>query len=304
MSKYKEIQCKIPLNHLTGRKGRYLPYDWDLNIYRGCAHQCKYCYAMYSHKYLDDEDFFKSIYIKTNICEKLEEKLSSKNWKREIINIGGITDSYQPIEKDRKTMREILSLLIKYKTPAIICTKSDIILRDMDLIEKLSHEALACICSTITTMNEDVRKKVEPGSSPSLNRFKVLEEAKKVGASTGLHTMPIIPYLTDDKENIEELFSRGKDVNIDYLLTGAMYLRGQTKPEFLNFIYYNYPFLFEEYRKLFDNKNKEYRCEYKNRLYSYVNPLKKKYGLSSDYKKPIKIEDSGFNDGQTQLKFI
>ncbi|MFZ2537550.1 MAG: radical SAM protein, partial [Oscillospiraceae bacterium] len=132
---YKEITCESALNKLK----RQIPYGWDLNIYRGCAHGCKYCYAMYSHKYLDSGGFFDDIYVKTNIVEQLEKELSAPSWKREIINIGGVTDSYQSAEATYKIMPEILKLLIKYKTPAIISTKSTLVLRDYDLIDELSQ---------------------------------------------------------------------------------------------------------------------------------------------------------------------
>ncbi|WP_330656079.1 SPL family radical SAM protein [Alkaliphilus flagellatus] len=127
MRKYNEIICEVACTKLK----RHMPYSWDLNIYRGCEHGCKYCYAMYSHQYLGSKDYFGNIFIKTNIVQKLEEQLSSSSWKREIINIGGVTDSYQPIEEEYKIMPKILKLLIKYKTPAIISTKSDLILRIM-----------------------------------------------------------------------------------------------------------------------------------------------------------------------------
>gem|GEM_PF-3853937 len=89
-----------------------MPYRWDLNIYRGCQHGCKYCYAVYSHKYLDSVDFFTDIHIKTNIVDELEKELRNNSWKREVVNIGGITDSYQPVEDKYKLMPEILKLFI------------------------------------------------------------------------------------------------------------------------------------------------------------------------------------------------
>ena len=90
---YKGIECKSALNRVGGR----MPYQWDLNIYRGCVHCCAYCFALYSHQYLDANtgDFFNNIFVKTNIVDKLEEKLSSPRWNRAVVSIGGVTDSYQ-----------------------------------------------------------------------------------------------------------------------------------------------------------------------------------------------------------------
>ena len=123
MATYKEMTCTIACNKLK----RKIPYSWDLNIYRGCEHGCKYCYAIYSHQYLNSKQYFDDIYVKTNIVEQLEKQFSSPTWKREVVNINGVTDSYQPIEAKYQLMPEILRLLIKYKTPCIISTKSDLI---------------------------------------------------------------------------------------------------------------------------------------------------------------------------------
>jgi len=138
-----QITCKTALNKLK----RSIPYGWDLNIYRGCAHACTYCYAIYTHEYLNESNFSK-VFAKTNIAEQLDSELSKPTWKREIINIGGVTDSYQPAEAELKIMPEVLKVLIKHKTPAIISTKSDLILRDYALIDELSKITYVNIAST------------------------------------------------------------------------------------------------------------------------------------------------------------
>lgn len=205
--KYTEISCETAMNKLKRR----MPYSWDLNIYRGCEHGCKYCYAMYSNEYLDSEDYFGDIFVKTNIVEQLEKQLSSPKWKREIVNIGGVTDSYQTAEEHYRLMPDILKLLIKYKTPAIISTKSDLILRDYDLIDELSKITYINVAATITTMDESIRKLIEPGGVEAAKCFNMLKTFRKTNASVGLHVMPIIPYLTDSFENFDLLFSMAQD---------------------------------------------------------------------------------------------
>ena len=113
---YREINCKSAINKIKNKFG----FCNDLNIYRGCLHKCYYCYAVYSHKYINSRDFFNEIFVKKNIAEVLEKELSSKSWKRETINLGSVTDSYQKAEEDYKIMPDILKLLIKYKTPMCI----------------------------------------------------------------------------------------------------------------------------------------------------------------------------------------
>ena len=277
-----EIRCESALHPLK----RKVPFGWDLNIYRGCSHACRYCYAIYSHQYLNAQGFYDDIYVKTNIVEQLERELSSPNWKREVINIGGVTDSYQKAEGSYQLMPAILKLLIKYKTPAIISTKSTLVLRDFDLIDELSRITYINIAATITSMDESVRRKIEPGGAPSLERFAMLKQFSKTNASIGLHVMPIIPYLTDSRENFEALCLNAKESRVHYLLPGALYLRGDTRSVFFDFIQREYPDLFPKLQALYQKGGAD--KEYKNDLYVMVNELRDRYGISSSYTKPMK----------------
>ena len=272
-----EITCSSALNKVNGR----LPFHWDLNIYRGCVHGCQYCYAMYSHRYLESDNFFTDIYIKTNIVERLEAMLSKPSWQKPIINIGGITDSYQPLEQQYQLMPEILKLCIKYKNPIIISTKSDLIIRDFDLIAELAEITYVNIACTVTCMNESIRQKIEPNSASSLQRLDVLDKFRSTKASIGLHVMPIIPYLTDDHDNIDLLFSRAAKINVDYVLPGILYLRGNTRDHFLNFMQVNFPDAYPKLVYLYDHK--EIKAQYKQNLYSVINRLRDQYRLSYNY---------------------
>ena len=228
MAVYREITCASACNKLK----RKIPYGWDLNIYRGCEHECRYCYAMYSNQYLGSGDYFEDIYVKTNIVQELEKELSAPGWKREVINIGGVTDSYQPAESIYQLMPDILKLMIRYRTPCIISTKSDLILRDYDLIAELAEITYVNVAATITCMDEGIRKKIEPNGAESRKRFQMLKEFSKTNASTGLHFMPIIPYLTDSRENVDELYQMAKESQVGYVLPGTLYLRGKTRNVF------------------------------------------------------------------------
>lgn len=265
---------------------RQVPYGWDLNIYRGCSHACRYCYAIYSHQYLNADGFYDDIFVKTNVVEQLERELSSPTWKREVINIGGVTDSYQKAEEHNLLMPQILKLLIKTKTPAIISTKSTLILRDYDLIDELSRITYINVAATITAMDEEVRKKIEPGSAPSAERFAMLKQFARTNASIGLHVMPIIPFLTDSRENFEALCIGAKEAGVHYLLPGTLYLRGETRKVFFDFIGQSYPDLLPQLQAMYQTGGAD--KEYKNRLYLMVNDLRDRYGISSSYTKPMR----------------
>jgi len=280
--RYREVQAKSALYKLK----RKVPYGWDLNIYRGCEHACRYCYAIYSHKYMNSADYFGEIFVKTNIVDLLEMELMSEKWKGDVINIGGVTDSYQPAEARYRVMPEILKLLIKYKTPAIISTKSSLVLRDYDLIDELSKITYINIAATVTVMDESIRSKIEPGSAESTERFEVLKAFRKTNASIGLHVMPIIPLITDTEDNFESMFALARDCNVHYVLPGTLYLRGDTRSYFFCFLQDRYPDLVESYRELYKTggASKEYKAE----LYAMVNRLRDKYRLSSSYIKPMR----------------
>ena len=291
---YTVIQCKSACHRVKGG----FPYVWDLNSYRGCIHGCRYCYALYSHGYIEGGDFYRNIYVKGNIVEQLERQLSRPNWKREVINLGGVTDSYQAIEAKYRIMPEILKLLIKYKTPAIISTKSDLVLKDFDLIDELSRITYINIAATVITLDQHLQNLLEPGAVQPQRRFAMLKEFRKTNASTGLHMMPIIPFLTDCEENIRLLFAAAKDSSVDYILPGTLYLRGQTKPAFLSFVRKQFPVQYAEMIQLYCSKQKN--KEYKKTLYQTISQLLLEYSLTTDYKK---IMDQKMNKDHTEKQY-
>jgi len=279
---YTEVQAESALYRLK----RKIPYSWDLNIYRGCEHGCRYCYALYSHTYLNSADYFSEIFVKTNIVDLLEQELRSEKWKGDVINIGGVTDSYQPAEVRYRLMPEILKLLIKYKTPAIISTKSSLVLRDYDLIDRLSKITYINIAATVTVMDESIRAELEPASADSAERFQTLKEFRKTNASIGLHVMPVIPLITDTEENFESMFALARDCGVDYVLPGTLYLKGNTRSHFFHFLQAHYPQHIESYKTLY--KTGGATKAYKAGLYAMVNRLRNKYQLSSSYMKPMR----------------
>lgn len=277
------ITCKTACNHVNGR----FPYHWDLNVYRGCAHDCKYCFARYSHGYLGEQDFSGKVFVKTNVAEALERQMHSPKWDHAVINLGGVTDSYQPCEAQEKRMPDILRLMIKYKNPIILSTKSDLILRDFDLIEELSSLVYVNIVATVTVMEEDVREKLEPGAVSSARRMEMLKVFGKTKAHTAVHTMPLIPYLTDTAENLEAVFFAGKEAGVDYLLTAFLNLRGETRNVFLDFMKKEYPM---EYHKLLPLYLQGGLKEYRPTILERVHRMQKKYGLYADYQRMIDRE--------------
>lgn len=296
---FEEIQVKKALNKIKETSRLTLPFQWDLNIYRGCEHGCNYCYALYSHSYLEKEEksssegeessgFFRKIYVKTNIAEALEKQLAARSWKKEVINIGGVCDSYQPAEAKYGLMRKVLALMIEYKNPVTISTKSDLILRDYDLFEELAELTQVNIAVTVTTMDEKLSSLLEPLASTPEKRFSVLQAFKDTSATTGLHMMPILPFLTDSPENLEQVLSRAAECEVDYALPSLLYLRGETRKHFFNFLACNFPELLNPYRKLYAKGGAD--RAYKTELYGVLRSFMEKYNLSADYMKPLETK--------------
>ena len=294
-----EIQVTKALNKIKATSRITLPYRWDLNIYRGCGHGCNYCYAMYSHSYLEKKEkyssageencaFFRRIYVKTNILEALEKQLGARTWKKEVINIGGVCDSYQPAEANYGLMREVLALMTEYKNPVIISTKSDLILRDHELLGELAELTYVNVAVTVTTMDEKLSTLLEPLASPPEKRFSVLREFKDTAAVTGLHMMPILPFLTDKPENLEQIISLAAECKVDYALPGILYLRGETRKHFFNFLELNFPEILDPYHKLYSKGGAD--RTYKAELYGVLKHLMEKYHLSGDYMKPMETK--------------
>lgn len=251
---------------------------------------------MYSHSYLEkeekpscsgeeDSDFFRKIYVKTNIAEALEKQLGARSWKKELINIGGVCDSYQPAEARYGLMREVLKLMIEYKNPVTISTKSALILRDFDLLEELAELTYVNVAVTVTTTDEKLSSLLEPLASSPEKRFSVLRAFKDSTATTGLHMMPILPFLTDSPENLEQVFSRAAECEVDYALPGLLNLRGETRKHFFNFLSRNFPEFSAPYRKLYAKGGVD--SSYKAELYGVIRTLMEKYRLSADYMKPL-----------------
>ncbi|WNY26808.1 SPL family radical SAM protein [Methanolapillus ohkumae] len=306
------MECKTALHKVGGT----YPYELDLNVYRGCSHGCKYCFALYSHKYLKSEQksiqedgadasYFNHIYAKTNIAFQLEKELSRLGRSRmrtrpptqtqtriqtqksllacKTINFGSVSDSYQPAEAEFSIMPDIWKLMIRYKNPVVISTKSDLILRDLDLIDELSKVASVHVASTITATDVSIQKKIEPGCVSTARRFEMLRKMKKTDATIGVHMMPVMPLLTDTDENLEAIFSKTKEIGADYILGAALFLRGETKKSYLEFIQNDFPQLSNRMRDLY--KTGHLDKKYKTELYEKLDALTAKYDLSNNYRR-------------------
>lgn len=175
--------------------------DYNMNLYKGCSHGCIYCDSRSNCYHIDNFDIVRG---KENALNILENELSKKR-KKGIVGIGAMSDTYNPLEKIYEQTRQSLMLLSKYGFGVSIDTKSDLILRDMDILKEINLKNNVIIKFTITTSNDDLSKLIEPNVVVSSKRFEAIKELSKNGLFVGIMMNPVLPFLTDNEENIKEL---------------------------------------------------------------------------------------------------
>ena len=175
-------------------------FQASLNPYRGCEHGCIYCYARPFHEYLGFSaglDFESKIMVKEDAPELLRRELSSPKWSPQVIFLSGVTDCYQPVERKLKLTRRCLAVLAEFRNPVFIVTKNQLVTRDIDLLTELArHHAVGALLS-ITTLDTELRKVMEPRTSPPAARLAAIRELANAGIPVGVNVAPIIPGLTD-----------------------------------------------------------------------------------------------------------
>lgn len=198
-TKFIEVHPKTIVNKLSSPDiGMY----YSLNPYQGCEHGCTYCYARPTHEYWGysaGTDFERVILVKKNAPELLEETLNKKSWKVQTITISGNTDCYQPCERDYQITRRLLEIMLKYRHPVGIITKNALITRDLDILEELAKLQLVAVNLSITSLKEELRRKLEPRTATARKKLETIERLSERGIPVNVMMAPIIPALNDDE---------------------------------------------------------------------------------------------------------
>ncbi|HTY36042.1 MAG TPA: PA0069 family radical SAM protein, partial [Bacteroidota bacterium] len=177
-----------------------IPFTYSLNPYRGCEHGCIYCYARPTHEYLGFSsglDFETKIMIKHDAHELLEKQLRSRSWKPQVVMMSGDTDCYQPVERKLGITRKCLEVFLRYRNPVSIVTKNALIERDLDLLRELAALNLVLVTISITSLNHDLIRRMEPRTSTPQRKLDALAALAAAGVPVGVNVCPIIPGLND-----------------------------------------------------------------------------------------------------------
>jgi DNA repair photolyase len=179
-----------------------LSHMYSINPYQGCEHGCIYCYARNTHEYYGFSaglDFERKIIIKRNAPELLEQYFNKKNYKPVCIMLSGNTDCYQPVERKLQITRQLLEVFLQYKNPVSIITKNNVILRDLDILTELAAMNLVHVNISITSLNEQLRQKLEPRTITATGRLAVVEKLSEKGIPVRVMAAPIIPGLNSNE---------------------------------------------------------------------------------------------------------
>lgn len=185
---------------VTENKSPDIGFRFSMNFYRGCEHGCAYCYARPTHEYLGLSaglDFESKIFVKENAAALLREKLMSRSWSPECIFISGITDCYQPLERKFQLTRQCLQVLAEFRNPVSLITKNHLITRDVDILGELAQNGLAMAFLSMTTLDAELGRQLEPRTSTPAARLKAIETLAQAGVPVGVNIAPVIPGLTD-----------------------------------------------------------------------------------------------------------
>jgi DNA repair photolyase len=217
-------------------------YSASVNPYRGCSHGCCYCYARQTHEYLGFSaglDFETKIMVKSDAPELLRKELSAKNWKPQLVGFSGVTDIYQPVEKQLKLTRRCLEVFLDFRNPVGMVTKNYLITRDLDLLQEMAKYDCVSVCMSVTTLDDDLRRVMEPRTSSAMRRLEAVSKLSAAGVHVGVLTAPIIQGLTDHE--IPALVQAAKDAGAKFVGYSIVHLPFGVKDMFEAWVKQHYP---------------------------------------------------------------
>jgi len=236
------VHIEHPRAIITRNQSPDVPFEQSVNAYRGCEHGCIYCFARPSHGYMglsSGQDFETEIFAKPNAAALFEAEITRAGYHPRVIAMGTNTDPYQPIETTQRITRSLLEVAVKHRHPISITTKSDRILRDIDLISDLAKDGLASVMLSVTTLNHTLSRRIEPRAATPAKRLEAIRQLVEAGIPTGVLVAPIIPALTDHE--IDWILAASKDAGAQSAGWVMLRLPGEVAPLFTQWLNTHYP---------------------------------------------------------------
>ena len=248
-AEYREEPCRSALNRVQG-----MGFKWSLNPYMGCVHRCTYCYVRAYERRADrpsDDRYGTSIRVKINIADVLRVELARKSWQREVVAIGAATDVYQPAEGHYRLTRACLGVLAHARTPASIVTRGPMVVRDVDVLQELARRAGAQVNFSVPTLDREIWRRTEPGTSPPHQRLRALRVLVDAGIEAGVGIAPILPGITDRPDRLAEIVQAARDAGATHLWCNVLHLQEGTREHFLAALARDWPAERERYERLY-----------------------------------------------------
>jgi len=277
---YFTLTTRSLLNRVVSK--RVLPFTWGINPYRGCEFACKYCYARYTHEFMEMRDgvtFERKIFVKQHVADLLRNELRQVK-PGESIAIGTATDPYQPAERRYETTRSILEELARHDGLEIgIITKSNMILRDMEVLREVAKRNRLFIHITITTMNEKLARLLEPRAPRPDLRLEAVKKLNEAGLNIGVNCCPVIPGITDSPRDLDKVVYAAAEAGAKRIFSNPLFLKPCSAAVFMPFLEKEFPHLVAQYKERY-GKSAFLGPAYSKRLGKMLTTLRQKYGMS------------------------
>jgi DNA repair photolyase len=275
---YFSLPARSLLNRCTGVR---MPFTWTINPYRGCEFACKYCYARYTHEFMemrDGADFEQKIYVKQHAANLLRQELKHVKPGEEIA-IGTATDPYQPAERRFKVTRAILEELSRHQGLQLgLITKGNLILRDLDLLKEISRSNRLFVNLTITTLNVELARILEPRAPRPDLRIETVRRLNLEGIATGVSCSPVIPGITDTPRNLEAVVRATAEAGGKHIFANPLFLKPCSAAVFLPFLEKEFPQLVASYHERY--KDRAFLPKsYGKRISQLMARLREKYSI-------------------------
>ncbi len=259
-----------------------MPFKWTINPFRGCEFACKYCYARYTHEFMELRDplaFEQKIYVKQNVAAQLRRDLR-KVKADEPIAIGTATDPYQPAERRYEVTRSVLEELSQHAGFDIsIVTKSNLVVRDADLLRRLGEHNKIYVNVTVTTLDYRLAHILEPRAPRPDLRLLAVRDLNEAGVPAGVICAPVLPGITDGVRELDALVKATKDYGGRYIYANPLFLKPCSATVFLPFLEKEFPHLVAQYRQRYA-ENSFVSATYRKRISALMMSLRKKHGLA------------------------
>ncbi len=248
-AEYREEPCRSALNRVRG-----MPFEWSLNPYMGCAHRCTFCYVRAFEARADrpwGDRYGSSIRVKTNVAEVLRRELARPSWRHEAVAIGAATDPYQPAEGRYRLTRSCIEALAEAANPFSIITRGPLIVRDIDVLAEASRRARVSVTFSVPTLDQEIWRRTEPGTSPPRQRLRALSLLVEAGVDARIGMAPILPGLSDRPELLSEVVREARAAGATEIWANLLYLRPGTREHFLGALERDWPELLPRYEQLY-----------------------------------------------------